>query len=88
MRELSNVVLASDDAALNFPDMADTPAERAIAAVLNFVVRLWCLPFLVLAWMLTWTAIAVIRSLSFLSGATEQPGKWHGRPMALGTGRH
>jgi hypothetical protein len=38
-----------------------SPAERIVARLLNLVVRLWCLPVLLLVWLLVGSAIVAIR---------------------------
>jgi hypothetical protein len=44
-----------------------TRAERWLAAALGLVVRLWCLPLLLLVWALAWVAIGIIYAAAALA---------------------
>jgi hypothetical protein len=48
-----------------------TPGERLAAALAWAAVRLWCLPWLLLAWALGWAAIGAIRGV----GAAARVGR-------------
>jgi hypothetical protein len=44
-----------------------------VAALLSWAVRLWCLPFLLAAWGLTWALILSIRGVATLANAGRGP---------------
>lgn len=68
MRELSSLGLAGNDAVLDLDHAAESRGERVFGFLLALAIRLWCLPFLMLAWMLTWTAIVVLRGTQLVAG--------------------
>ncbi len=84
MRELSGLGLAANHAVLELPAPArpETRGERLAGAVLYGIFRVWCLPFLVLAWILTWAAIAVLRGTELLTAAVPKPAKRPAAPAA------
>jgi hypothetical protein len=69
MGELCTLSLADNDAVLDLeaelgPDVdlgPDSAAEVLIARALRLLVRLWCLPFLAVGWVVVWGAIFVLR---------------------------
>jgi hypothetical protein len=66
MYQASCGLVAGDGAVLGL-----SPAERLAAAFLSLAVRLWCLPVLLLVWLLTWTAILLIRLACWLKGGNR-----------------
>ena len=55
----------------------DDPASRTeivLAALVSLLVRLWCLPFLLVALVVTWTAILVLRGLRFVAAPFSRRG--------------
>lgn len=67
MQRMSPQAIGHDQANPNFEDPKASWTEDAIVALLSFTIRLWCLPFLLVLWVLTWTSIFVIRAMTALS---------------------
>lgn len=70
MGELGTLSLAGNDAVLDLEaelagvDLGpDSPTEVLIAGALSLAVRLWCLPFLAVGWVLAHAAILVLRGV-------------------------
>lgn len=82
MRETIGSELAGNHAGYEFGHAFDARSE-ALAKVLIWTIRLWCLPFLLLAWALTWTAIMLIRGTNCCTAIFHQgrgrwaAGAWH-----------
>jgi hypothetical protein len=77
MRPGDSRVIGGDEAGVDIDfdiDFDEAPAsatwgERVLTALLGGAVRLWCLPFLLVVWALTWTSIGLIRGAAALAGA-------------------
>jgi hypothetical protein len=66
MHQASRGHVAGDEGVF---DRYDLPlAERIVAGFLSLAVRLWCLPALLLVWVLTWTAILLVRLVCLVKG--------------------
>jgi hypothetical protein len=66
-------LIAGDEAVLGLSALS--PGERIAAAFLSLAVRLWCLPVLLLVWLLTWTAILLVRLACLIKGAGRSRGE-------------
>lgn len=72
---------ALGDEAREHDPLLESRTERVLGFALMLAVRLWCLPFLLLAWVLTWTAIVVIRTTNALAALLHHPARWLGGAM-------
>lgn len=72
MRQNDPQSIAVDEIS-NFDADSDSPAERVVATLLAWAVRLWCLPFLLAAWIVTWSLVLSIRGIGALANLGRGP---------------